>query len=75
MKFSVLRQDLDSKSTNRIQLLHDLGVGYLTANRTIQSLSSGEFQCVHMVSCLFDDNKNDVILAFDEPSAGLSQIY
>ena len=57
----------------RIQLLHDLGVGYLTVGRTIQSLSSGEFQCIHMVSCLFENHSGETILAFDEPSAGLSQ--
>lgn len=40
---------------------------------TIQSLSSGEFQCIHMVSCLFENHSGETILAFDEPSAGLSQ--
>ena len=63
----------DIKSLKRIQLLHDLGVGYLTVGRTIQSLSSGEFQCIHMVSCLFENHSGETILAFDEPSAGLSQ--
>lgn len=63
----------DEKTSKRIQLLHDLGVGYLTVERTIQSLSSGEFQCIHMVSSLFENKDNDIVLAFDEPSAGLSQ--
>lgn len=72
-EFLTLNLKLTDKVSKRLQLLLDLGMGYLTLNRRIQSLSSGEFQCVHMVSCLFDNKNKDTVLAFDEPSCGLSQ--
>ncbi|MER2120182.1 MAG: ATP-binding cassette domain-containing protein [Solibacillus sp.] len=58
----------------RLNLLIKLGLGYLTLERKTQSLSNGEFQCVHLVSELFANSKNPHILfIFDEPSKGLSQ--
>lgn len=58
----------------RLSLLIKLGLGYLTLERKTQSLSNGEFQCVHLVSELFANSRNPHILfIFDEPSKGLSQ--
>ena len=51
-----------------------LGLGYLTLERKTQSLSTGEFQCVHLVSELFANARNPhTLFIFDEPSKGLSQ--
>src|SRR4029079_16322504 len=48
--------------------------GYLTLERKTQSLSTGEFQCVHLVSELFaNSRKPHTLFIFDEPSKGLSQ--
>jgi excinuclease UvrABC ATPase subunit len=58
----------------RLSLLIKLGLGYLTLNRKTQTLSTGEFQCVHLVSELFSNARNPhTLFIFDEPSKGLSQ--
>lgn len=58
----------------RLSLLIKLGLGYLTLERKTQSLSNGEFQCVHLVSELFTNSRNPhTLFIFDEPSKGLSQ--
>ena len=58
----------------RLSLLIKLGLGYLTLERKTQSLSNGEFQCVHLVSELFANSRNPhTLFIFDEPSKGLSQ--
>ncbi|OBZ12720.1 ATP-binding cassette domain-containing protein [Bacillus sp. FJAT-26390] len=58
----------------RLSLLIKLGLGYLTLERKTQSLSTGEFQCVHLVSELFAGSRNpQTLFIFDEPSKGLSQ--
>ncbi|KGL45274.1 excinuclease ABC subunit UvrA [Listeria sp. SHR_NRA_18] len=65
------KQDLAHK---RLSLLIKLGLGYLTLERKTQTLSTGEFQCVHLVSELFSGAKNPhTLFIFDEPSKGLSQ--
>lgn len=57
----------------KIELLKKLGLGYLELNRKIQTLSTGEFQCVHLASKLFEYKGQKILLIFDEPSKGLSQ--
>lgn len=58
----------------RLSLLIKLGLGYLTLERKTQTLSTGEFQCVHLVSELFaNSRKPHTLFIFDEPSKGLSQ--
>ena len=58
----------------RLSLLNKLGLGYLTLERKTQTLSTGEFQCVHLVSELFANSRNPhTLFIFDEPSKGLSQ--
>jgi len=64
----------DDIAYRRLSLLIKLGLGYLTLERKTQSLSTGEFQCVHLVSELFANTKNPhTLFIFDEPSKGLSQ--
>jgi excinuclease UvrABC ATPase subunit len=58
----------------RLSLLIKLGLGYLTLERKTQTLSTGEFQCVHLVSELFSKSRTPhTLFIFDEPSKGLSQ--
>ncbi|WP_088041525.1 ATP-binding cassette domain-containing protein [Bacillus sp. EAC] len=58
----------------RLSLLIKLGLGYLTLERKTKTLSTGEFQCVHLVSELFANTRNPhTLFIFDEPSKGLSQ--
>lgn len=56
-----------------IQMLVDLGLEYLTLDRKIQTLSTGEFQCVHLVAKLFELENKELLIVLDEPSKGLSQ--
>lgn len=57
----------------KISMLLELGLGYLSFDRKVQSLSTGEFQCLHLVSSLTSNLYDEMILIFDEPSKGLSQ--
>lgn len=57
----------------KIELLLQLGLGYLFLNRKVQTLSTGEFQCLHLVSKLTENMDKEMLLIFDEPSKGLSQ--
>jgi len=57
----------------KIDMLLQLGLGYLSLNRKVQTLSTGEFQCLHLVSKLTENLDSEMLLIFDEPSKGLSQ--
>lgn len=64
----------DMVTKKRLELLLELGLGYLTLNRKTQSLSTGEFQCIHLISELYGmTNAVPTLFIFDEPSKGLSQ--
>lgn len=63
----------DESVYRKIKWLVDLGLDYISLNRKIQTLSTGEFQCVHLVSKLTEHSDNEMLLIFDEPSKGLSQ--
>lgn len=67
------RIDTNEKAYKYLSSLIDLGLGYLNLNRKIQTLSTGEFQCVHLISELFIDLNKKTLFIFDEPSKGLSQ--
>lgn len=53
--------------------LVELGLGYLTLDRKIQTLSTGEFQSIHLISCLQALGTQESLIVLDEPSKGLSQ--
>lgn len=57
----------------KIKMLIDLGLGYLSCNRKVNTLSTGEFQCLHLVSKICENNTKEALIIFDEPSKGLSQ--
>ena len=55
---------------NRIQLLQDVGLGYLTLNRLSNSLSGGESQRINLVTSLGSSLVGSLYV-LDEPSIGL----
>jgi excinuclease ABC subunit A len=56
----------------RLQFLHDVGVGYLTLNRSAATLSGGEGQRIRLATQI-GANLTGVLYVLDEPSIGLHQ--
>ncbi len=75
MEISDLRKHVKKEKNilSKLDMLLGLGLGYLSLDRKVQTLSTGEFQCLHLVSKLSENLDNEMLLIFDEPSKGLSQ--
>ena len=57
---------------DRLQFLHDVGVGYLTLGRSAATLSGGEGQRIRLATQI-GANLTGVLYVLDEPSIGLHQ--
>jgi excinuclease ABC subunit A len=55
---------------NRLQLMMDVGLGYLSLNRLSATLSGGETQRIHLTRTL-GSNLTSSMYLLDEPSIGL----
>lgn len=55
---------------NRLEVLNDIGVGYLTLNRLSSTLSGGESQRINLATAL-GSNLTGSMYILDEPSIGL----
>ena len=55
---------------SRLQYLREVGLGYLSLNRSARSLSGGETQRVNLTACL-GASLTDTLFALDEPTIGL----
>jgi len=62
--------ELVREVTNRLQFLNDVGLDYLTLNRTAASLSGGEAQRIRLASQL-GSGLTGVLYVLDEPTIGL----
>ncbi|MDX3453330.1 hypothetical protein PV396_15475 [Streptomyces sp. ME02-8801-2C] len=58
------------KVRSRLQILQDLGLGYLTLGEATPALSGGETQRLKLASEL-DRDQHDALFVLDEPSVGL----
>lgn len=57
---------------NRLSFLHNVGLGYLTLNRTARTLSGGEGQRIRLATQI-GSALSGVMYVLDEPSIGLHQ--
>ena len=58
------------KAHEKLQTLHDLGLGYLTLGEATPALSGGEAQRLKLASEM-DRGQEDAVFVFDEPTIGL----
>ena len=69
--FKIFYKELSNKSKKVLSLLCDIGLGYLSLGRRINTLSGGENQRLKLVSAL---TKNINIIGLDEPCQGLDNL-
>lgn len=69
-KFKVISEKILSEIINRLNFLEDVGLGYLTLDRTVSSLSGGEYQRTKLATQL-GSGLVGVIYVLDEPTIGL----
>lgn len=65
-----IRKRLLPEITNRLRFLTEVGLGYLTLNRTSNSLSGGESQRIHLATSIGSSLVGSTYV-LDEPSIGL----
>lgn len=59
------------KINNVVQQCMDIGIGYLSLDRTTTSISKGEYQRVRIAKAITNANNGKVLFILDEPSKGL----
>jgi len=69
-KEEVIGRQIVKEISNRLRFLKDVGLGYLTLDRSIDTLSSGENQRVRLATQI-GSGLTGVLYVLDEPSIGL----
>ena len=71
-KQKIISEEIIKEISERIKFLNDVGLGYLTLNRSSKSLSGGESQRIRLASQI-GSQLTGVLYILDEPSIGLHQ--
>ena len=71
-KQNIIAKEIIKELDKRIQFLLDVGLNYLSLNRTSKSLSGGESQRIRLATQI-GSQLTDVLYILDEPSIGLHQ--
>ena len=71
-KQKIISEEIIKEISERIKFLDDVGLGYLTLNRSSKSLSGGESQRIRLASQI-GSQLTGVLYILDEPSIGLHQ--
>ncbi len=66
----IVAKDLVAEISNRLEVLSDVGLGYLTLDRRSQTLSGGEAQRIRLATQL-GNRLAGVLYVLDEPTIGL----
>lgn len=69
---TAIAHGLIKEITNRIRFLYDVGLGYLSLNRSARTLSGGEGQRIRLATQI-GSALSGVLYVLDEPSIGLHQ--
>ncbi len=69
--FSTASASTEKKILAKLQLLEDVGLGYVKLGQSSSTLSGGESQRIKLASFLSKETNRPIIFVFDEPSTGL----
>ena len=69
--FSDTLGSTEKKILAKLQLLEDVGLGYVKLGQSSSTLSGGESQRIKLASFLSKETSKPIIFVFDEPSTGL----
>lgn len=60
-----------AKVENTFRILNLIGLGYLSGNQNLNTLSSGEMQRLKLIKRLLELNSSNALILLDEPGSGL----